>query len=72
MSVAIYSVATIGEVEKGERFTFVSKSKYNPGDHIDLKRQVPANGPAYGYAVITSYLGPSKNGLREYAAYRTR
>jgi hypothetical protein len=72
MSIAIYSVATIGEVEKGERFTFVSKSKYNPGDHIDLKRQVPANGPAYGYAVITAYQGTTKGGNREYAAYRIR
>jgi hypothetical protein len=72
MSIAIYSVATIGEVEKHERFTFVSKSKYNPGDTVELKRQKPAGQPAYGYAVITSYLGPSKNGLREYAAYRTR
>lgn len=73
MSIATYSVRTIGKVAKGETFEFITKSKYLPGDTVDLKPQKPITDPVYGYGQVTAYLGPGRDqSLRKYRGIRIR
>jgi hypothetical protein len=65
------TIRTVGKVDVGEEFEFVTSTKFNRGDRVYLKPQKPITSSAYGEADIVGYIGPGRDqSHRKYIATR--